>query len=254
VPGQRKDKSQAISTFGLKTGQKIGQRYEVAGLLGRGSEGEVYAVTETETGIQRAAKIYFPHKDPRQRSIVWYARKLNALRHCPIVLQYHHTEQFAIGDRQVRCLISELAQGEQLEKWLARHRDNRIPPFMALHVLYQLVRGLEAIHILGEYHADVHSQNILIQPRGVSFDIKLIDFYDWGRPVGYKQRQDIWDTVNVFLECLGGRRFYKTLPPEIKWIAAFGRRAIILRRFGTITSLRQHLETFSWTTLSGSGR
>ncbi len=245
----RTQPSQRIETFALRPGRKIGKRYEVSSLLGRGTEGEVYRIVESDTGIQRAAKLYFPHKDPKQRSIVWYARKLNALRHCPIVLQYHHTEQITVNRMQVRCLISELAEGEQLEKWLARHRQGRIPPFMALHVLYQLVRGLEAIHVLGEYHADVHSQNILIKPKGVGFEIKLVDFYDWGRPVAYKQRQDIWDTVNVFLECLGGKKQYAKVPPELKKIIAYGRHEIILRRFPTMTSLRQYLETFEWTTL-----
>lgn len=238
-----------IESFGLRAGRRIGRRYEVLGLLGRGTEGEVYRIQELDTGIQRAAKLYFPHKDPLQKSIIWYARKLNALRHCPIVLQYHHTEQITVNRQAIRCLISELAEGDQLEKWLQRHRQSRIPPFMALHVLYALVRGLEAIHILGEYHADVHSQNILIQPKGIAFDIKLVDFYDWGPPVKYKQRQDVWDTINVFLECLGGRERYAKLPDEIKHITAAGRRATILRRFPTMTALRQHLESFQWTTL-----
>ena len=241
--------SRRIVTFGLRPGRKIGKRYEVLDLIGRGTEGEVYRIQESDTGIQRAAKLYFPHKDPQQKSIIWYARKLNALRHCPIVLQYHHTEQITVNRQMARCLISELAEGEQLEKWLGRHRQARVPPFMALHVLYALVRGLEAIHILGEYHADVHSQNILIQPKGITFDVKLVDFYDWGRPVAYKQRQDIWDTVKLFMECLGGRSRYARLAPELKHIVAGGRRSLIFKRFPTMTALRQHLDSFQWKTL-----
>ena len=71
------------------------------------------------------------------------------------------------------------ADGESLERWLKRHRGNRLPPFRALHVLYNLVRGLEAVHDLRQYHADVHSQNIMIKPCGVRFELKIVDFYDW---------------------------------------------------------------------------
>ena len=49
-----------IDTFNLTPGRRIGKRYTVEGLLGWGSEGEVYRVQDRDTGIVRAAKIYFP--------------------------------------------------------------------------------------------------------------------------------------------------------------------------------------------------
>jgi hypothetical protein len=249
----RPPKPPKIDSFDLRPGRKIGPRYEVVQLLGRGVEGEVYQIRETDTSIMRAAKLYFPHRDPKHRSTIWYAQKLNTLRHCPIVLQYHHTEVVKIkrGDQRMaaRALISELAEGEQLEKWIERHPGKRVPPFRALHVLYHLVRGLEAIHALGEYHADVHSQNILIKPVGIGFEIKLVDFYDWGKPAGYKQRQDIWDTIKVFHECLGGAAAYGKVPPELKAIVLGTKRKLILQRFPTMTILRQHLEKLEWTSL-----
>lgn len=64
------------------------------------------------------------------------------------------------------------------------------------YVLYDLVRGLEDIH------ADVHSQNILIQPRGIRFEIKQIDFYDWGHTAPWKLKQDIANAIKVFYECV----------------------------------------------------
>lgn len=238
-----------IDTFGLRAGRRIGNRHQVVRRLGSGTEGEVYQILEDDTGIHRAAKLYFPHRDPKQRSIIWHARKLNALRHCPVVLQYHHTETVEVAGRAVRCLISELCEGEQLERWIALHPGRRLPPFRALHVLYHLVRGLEAIHALGEYHADVHSQNILIRPMGVGFEVKLIDFYNWGKPARYKQQQDIMDTIRVFHECLGGREHYRNQPPEVRRICAGLRWKLVLQRFPTMTALRRHLEHFEWKTL-----
>jgi hypothetical protein len=235
-----------IQSFDFRPGRKLGPRYLIEHRLGGGSEGEVYQIRELDTGIRRAAKVYFPHRDPKQQASIKHAQKLNALRHCGIVLQYHHSEVVTVRHQKVIALISDLYEGEQLEKWVSRHRGRRVTPYVGLHVLYNLVRGLEAIHALGEYHADVHSQNILIQPRGVRFALKLIDFYDWGKPAPFKQKQDIYDAIAVFHEILGGRAHYAKLPPELRHICAAMRRSLILRRFGTITELRLYLESFEW--------
>ena len=60
-----------------------------------------------------------------------------------------------------------------------------------MNVLHHLVCGLEDVHNMGEYHSDVHSENILIRPHGVGFKLKLIDFYEWGRPTKLKMQQDV---------------------------------------------------------------
>ncbi len=51
-------------------GRKVGPRYIIESLLGVGSEGEVYQISELETGILRAAKFYFPHRDPKKRQSI----------------------------------------------------------------------------------------------------------------------------------------------------------------------------------------
>lgn len=235
-----------IETFDLPPGRRIGSRYLVEYLLGHGSEGEVYQIREADTGIRRAAKLYFPHRDPHRKAMVHHARKLHALRHCPIVLQYHHSEVVRVKKHEVVALVSELCEGEQLERWIGRHRGKRLDAFRAMSVLYHLVRGLEAVHALGEYHADVHSQNILIKPAGVRFEIKLVDFYDWGKPTRYKQRQDVMDCVRILHELVGGRKHYAHQPAEVKDICIGLQRKRVLKRFPTINALRRHLESFEW--------
>ncbi len=236
----------SIASFRFPVGHRIGRRYVVESRLGGGSEGEVYQIRERATGIRRAAKFYFPHRDPTRKLAVRHAQKLNILRHCPIVMQYHHSELVEVDGREIVVLISELCEGWPLELWLREQPGGRLSPYMGLHVLFNLVRGLEAIHALGEYHADVHSQNILIRPTGVRFDLKLIDFYDWGRPGRGKQKQDIRDAVAVFHECLGGARHYARQPEEVKFICAGLRRDLMLKRFPTMNALRRHLESFEW--------
>ena len=187
----------STTTFDLSPGRRIGSRYEVEALLGAGSEGEVYRVRDRGTGIHRAAKIYFPDTDPKQRRSEHHAQKLERLRDCSIVLQYHHSETVTVRKHKTVAVISELCEGQPLQQWIDAHRGKRVTPFVALTVLRDLSAGLEQVHAMGEYHADVHTENILIRPRGVRFDLKLIDFYDWGRPTRNKKQQDILDAVRV---------------------------------------------------------
>lgn len=238
-----------ISSFGLKPGRKLGRGYIVRSLIGRGIEGEVYEVLETDTGILRAAKIYFPHCDPSRQRSIRHARKLDALRRCPIVLQYHHSETLTIKGTKTIAMVSELCAGEPLGRWIERHRGKRLRPYIALHVLYNLVLGLQPIHRAGEYHGDVHTDNILIDPKGIGFTLRLVDFYDWGKPAKFKQRQDILDTIGVFYDCLGGKPHYAKQPPEAKYICGGMKHSLILKRFPNIGKLRQHLEEFKWETV-----
>lgn len=237
------------TAFDLKPGRKIGTQYQIERLLGSGVEGEVYQIRETETGIARAAKIYYPNGKKRTQGSVWHARKLHALRRCPIVLQYHHSERITIRRQRVRCMISELCEGLPLGLYIHRHPRKRMHPYKALHILYQLVRGLESIHLLGEYHADVHVDNIMIHPQGVRFAMKLIDFYDWGKPSREKQHQDVHDAVRVLYDCLGGASHYADQPDEIRHICGGLKYTLIRKRFPHMIDLRKHLESFEWENL-----
>lgn len=233
----------------LQPGRHLGRRYIVEARLGVGSEGEVYQIRERDTDICRAAKVYYPYGRTNRIGLAKHAQKLNLLRHYPIVLQYHHSEILYVRGQEAVVLISDLCEDEPLENWIARHPGKRLRPYVAPHILFNLARGLDVIHVLGEYHADVHSQNILIKPTGVRFDLTLIDFYDWGRPTRAKQQQDIRDAITVFHECLGGPEHYAKLPKDLKYIIAGMRRHDMLKRFPTMTALRRHLETFKWNDL-----
>ena len=203
-------------------------------------------MVERATGIQRAVKLYYPRPGTRRDPSVWNAKKLHQLRGCSIVLQYSHTEIITIARQPIRCMVSELLDGQVLETWIAAQRGRRLPPYLALNMLHQLACGLEEVHGLGEYHGDIHSQNISVSPRGVHLNLKLVDFYDWGRPARYKQQQDLVDSIRVFHEGLGGADRYRSHSPEIRHICAGLKRTLLIRRFPTMSALRLHLESFAW--------
>lgn len=234
----------------LQVGRKLGSRYRVEALLGRGSEGAVYSVVDKSTGIRRAAKLFGRDADRRGRLSTRHAQKLNRLRYCGIVLQYLHSETVRIKGQSVTALVSELCEGVPLEKFIAQQPGGRMSTFMALCLMQTLVAGLEEVHFAGEYHADVHSQNIMVQPRGVGFELKLIDFYEWGRTTKAKQQQDILDAIRVFYEMLGGRRVYRRLPDEVKYIIAGLQTKHIFKRFPTMADLNSYLSTFEWASMT----
>src|SRR5687767_3361490 len=135
-----------VRRFDFDAGRKIAGKYEIERLLGSGWEGEVYAIIERTTGIRRAAKFYYPYRDPTGKAAIAYARKLDALRHCPILMQYHHQEIAYVRKRKVTIVISELVEGQKLSEFLVDQRRQQLSTFEALHVLYALARGIAPIH------------------------------------------------------------------------------------------------------------
>lgn len=81
-------------------------------------------------------------------------------------------------------------------------------------MLYHLVRGIEDIHAVGECHRDVHGANSLIEPREVCFDLKLIDFYDWGQAASWKQKQGLTNAIGVFIRMSRRSRLLRACLPK----------------------------------------
>lgn len=232
--------------FDLVPGRVIGGEYVVDARLGEGWEGRVYRVSERRTGAIRAAKLFFPERNANDRAVDFYARKLEQLRDCDIIIKYHHAETIRLAGRSVTVLISEFVDGLLLDQYVRARRGRRLPVFEALHILHGLASGLEEVHARREYHGDLHEGNVLIQRRGVHLDLKLVDLHDLGRPTRLNIADDVVDLVKLFGDMLGGQKHYAALPPEVKYIIAARRAPTIRRRFPTATALREHLDTFEW--------
>lgn len=233
-----------VTNFDLEPGDKVGGKYRVEAFLGGGLQGEVYRVKELRTGVRRAAKLFYPQQNQRDSAARVYARKLDRLKTCSVVTQYHNAETVMVGGVATTCLLSEYVDGLLLSDFVARHPGRRLPPFKALHVIYPLVCGLEQIHDAREYHGDIHAWNIMIKPRGIFFEIKLIDFYNLGASTAAHRREDIVDVIHLLYEMIGGRRRYARQPETIKAICRGLRRGLIRETFPTVGHLRHHLETF----------
>jgi tRNA A-37 threonylcarbamoyl transferase component Bud32 len=180
------------------------------------------------------------------KAAISYARKLDALRHCPILMQYHHQEIVSIRRQKVMAVISELVEGVRLSQFLTLQPGARLPCFEALHVLYVLAKGIAPIHARGDYHGDIHDDNIIIKRAGISFDVKLLDFYDLGRPSKRKIWKDVLNLVMVFHTIVGGRDHYAEQPKVVKDIVRGLKDSLILERFQTAGDIQRWLENLEW--------
>ncbi len=235
-----------LDTFDLQPGRILANKYEVIKKLGAGWEGEVYLVREKITGIERAAKFFFPQRNPNNRTIAFYATKLHKLRHSPIVIQYHTQETVRYRGVPITFLVSEYVEGELLSEFLARHPGKRLTPFQGLHLLHALASGIENIHHMREYHGDLHTDNIVIRRFGLGYYIKLIDMFHWGAARKETIHDDVCDLIRILYDALGGRRHYARHPVEVKAICCGLKRSLILKKFRSAGQLCEYLETMQW--------
>jgi serine/threonine protein kinase len=233
----------SIQAFDLPPGRTLAGKYSVVAQLGAGWEGEVYKITEIRTGIERTAKLFYPNRNPNNRTLKRYARKLHRLRQCPIVIQYHTEDTFRYRKTPISFLVSEFVSGETLPDFLAKRRGKRLSPYEALHLLYALVKGVEGIHQLNEYHGDLHAANIIVNRFGLEFDLKVLDLFHWDSPKRENRQDDICDLIRILYDTTGGASQYSKQPKAIKDICLGLKRSLILRKFRAVSQLRIHLET-----------
>jgi serine/threonine protein kinase len=235
-----------IVSFDLQAGTVLARKYKVVDRLGAGWEGEVYLIRERATGIERTAKLFFPQRNLNDRAARFYARKLHKLRQCQIIIQYHTRETIVYRGVPVSVLISEFVAGELLSEFLARQPGQRLGPFQATHLLHALASGIECIHAIGEYHGDLHTDNIIVQRCGLGFELKLLDMFYWRAPRAENIYDDVVHLIRIFFDALGGQKHYARQPPEVKAICRGLKRSLLIKKFRTALELRTHLETMQW--------
>lgn len=244
--GKASKQSARIDCFDFSVGRVLARKYEVLAQLGSGWEGEVYLLRELATGIERAGKFFYPQRNPQNKTLKFYAKKLHKLRHCSIVMHYHTQEVITYRRIPVTFLVSEFIEGELLSDFLKRQPGKRLNAFQGFHLLHALATGMEQIHHLREYHGDLHSENIIIRRYGLGFDLKLMDMFHWEHPKMENIRDDVCDMIRLFYDAIGGQKRYANHLPEVKTICCGLKRSLILKKFRTAGRLRQYLETMEW--------
>jgi len=232
--------------FDFPEGRVLARKYLIEEKLGDGWEGEVYKVREIKTGIPRAAKFYYPIRNPKGKTLIRYSQKLNRLSNCRIIMQYAHQDSITFHRQKVDFLVSEYIEGKVLQACQDEQPGKRFHPFEALHILNVLCRGMETVHNLREYHGDIHSDNIIIQRRGLGFTVKLIDFFDWNGSMRENIFTDVCDLIRLLYDLIGGAKRYAKMPPQIKSICCGLKTSLIRKKFRTAGQLRRALQQLTW--------
>jgi len=166
-PSSRPSSSSVHGRF--EPGTRLGTRYRVVGLLGRGGMGEVYRADDLELSQSVALK-FLPEKVARNAADL--ARLRQEVR---VARQIAHpnvcrTYDIAEAEGQV-FVVMEYVDGEDLASVL--RRLGRPTPDKALEIARQLCLGLGAAHENGVLHRDLKPANIMIDGRG---RVRITDF------------------------------------------------------------------------------
>jgi len=232
--------------FEFKKGFLLAGKYELVSRLGAGAEGEVFLTRELETGIDRAAKFFYPNKNLRNEAAKRHAQKLYKIRNCPEIIQYHTHERFSYRNEMITCLISEYVEGELLSNYLRRQKGQKLHYFQALHLMYAIVCGLQVIHALGEYHGDIHDGNIFVSQHGLGYQVKLIDVIDWRDSRTANIKKDVCDLIRIFYDSIGGQKYYSKMPQQVKNICCGLRKDLTQKKFRNAGILKTYLENIDW--------
>jgi serine/threonine-protein kinase len=151
------------------TGTTIGN-VEIRDVLGRGGMGEVYL--GAESGRLVAVKIMPPEIASEGKNALRFDREIEALKvidHPNIV----HLLGSGVQDNQ-RYLVMDYVEGRDLTQTL--RETGALPQELALNVAKQIGTALTYLHGQQQIHRDVTCGNIMLRPKGDSFDAILMDF------------------------------------------------------------------------------
>jgi serine/threonine-protein kinase len=164
-----------------RSGLRIGDRYELEELIGRGGIGEVWRARHVTLNSWVAVKFLQLHKSEHKRRSTGTAVKIRrfaaeaqimAQLKTPHAVQVH---DFGVTDWDQPYLVMELLEGETLGRRLERVK--RLGAHDTVHLLGQAARALHRAHQLGIVHRDFKPDNVVVCTDDEGRDyVKVLDF------------------------------------------------------------------------------
>jgi predicted Ser/Thr protein kinase len=157
--------------YALTLGDRLGGRYEITGVLGRGGMGVVYLARDLELEETVALKVLrreiadSEEAARRFRSEIKLARKIRHRNVCGIH-EYGQDPQ-----RALRFIVMEYVEGSTLRQVLRQR--GRLPAGEAFDVAIEVAEGLQAVHDTGIIHRDLKATNVMLDRTGL---VRLMDF------------------------------------------------------------------------------
>ncbi|NGN63927.1 Stk1 family PASTA domain-containing Ser/Thr kinase [Streptomyces sp. A7024] len=153
--------------------RRLGGRYELGQVLGRGGMAEVYLAHDTRLGRTVAVKTLRADmaRDPSfQARFRREAQSAASLNHPAIVAVYDTGEDYIDGV-SIPYIVMEYVDGSTLRELL--HSGRKLLPERAMEMTTGILQALEYSHRNGIVHRDIKPANVMLTRTG---QVKVMDF------------------------------------------------------------------------------
>ncbi|MFI9721012.1 Stk1 family PASTA domain-containing Ser/Thr kinase [Streptomyces sp. NPDC052396] len=153
--------------------RRLGGRYELGSVLGRGGMAEVYLAHDTRLGRTVAVKTLRADlaRDPSfQARFRREAQSAASLNHPSIVAVYDTGEDYVDGV-SIPYIVMEYVDGSTLRELL--HSGRKLLPERSLEMTNGVLQALEYSHRAGIVHRDIKPANVMLTRTG---QVKVMDF------------------------------------------------------------------------------
>ncbi len=156
---------------------RLGDRYELGGLLGRGGMADVRVGRDLRLGRTVAVKLLrtdLSADDTFQARFRREAQSSAALNHPSIVAVYDTGDSVNTQGAHVPYIVMEYVEGQTLRDILRGAENGRkILPERALSIAGDVLSALDYSHRSGIIHRDIKPANVMMTPSG---QVKVMDF------------------------------------------------------------------------------
>ncbi|WP_327284340.1 MULTISPECIES: Stk1 family PASTA domain-containing Ser/Thr kinase [unclassified Streptomyces] len=153
--------------------RRLGGRYELSHVLGRGGMAEVYLAHDTRLGRTVAVKTLRADlaRDPSfQARFRREAQSAASLNHPAIVAVYDTGEDY-VDNISIPYIVMEYVDGSTLRELL--HSGRKLLPERTLEMTIGILQALEYSHRAGIVHRDIKPANVMLTRTG---QVKVMDF------------------------------------------------------------------------------
>ncbi len=191
------NKTVSVENQGIRNYQeartRLGDHYEIEGVLGRGGMGIVYKGRHVLMNRPVAIKMLHPQHTTDARVVARFqseAQTLSQLSHPNLVSVF----DFGITPNNEPYMIMDFHSGHSLEGYLAA--NGIINTEIGIGIFKQVLSGLAVVHKTGIVHRDIKPGNIIISDDRIP-QVKIVDFGIAKNPSTEKERLKISNTGEV---------------------------------------------------------